>query len=231
MILWHRAYFRDRADPKLRHTWPTMATLATYADARCEAHPSQSRMAETLGYNRTDTIREHLRDNIRAGWLRVVHEGGPGKGTNRYLFVIPSPAETGDIPPVNGGPIPRQNGAEVLQEKDYTKGTAPEGGPPGTDDRGSSGASSLELEGVSISFRDHEDPEGDREERHPIPPVNGGGPDPFEPPTRAYRDDEVTYVPDFGPSGDILRWAVQTLDDGEVLGYLPAENDERLNHA
>lgn len=110
---WQRAYFRDQADPRLRKTWPTMAVLMTYADRDLECYPSQATIARIAGIKKADTVREHLRLNLEAGWIVKLRTGGPGDGTNRYRFVIPSPLSKGDIPPTEGGHIPPEEGSKL----------------------------------------------------------------------------------------------------------------------
>lgn len=103
---WQRAYFRDHADPKLRHTWPSMAVLMTHADKSLECFPSQAKIARAAGIKDPDTVRRHLKANEDAGWLQKLRTGGPGNGTNLYRFVIPSPLQRGDIPATARGAIP-----------------------------------------------------------------------------------------------------------------------------
>lgn len=103
---WQRAYFREQADPRLRKTWPTMAVLMTYADRDLECYPSQATIAKVAGIKDPETVRRHLKLNEDAGWLVKFQSGGPGKGTNHYRFVIPSPLESGGIPATARGPIP-----------------------------------------------------------------------------------------------------------------------------
>lgn len=117
---WQRAYFREQADPQLRKTWPTMAVLMTYADRDLECYPSQATIAKIAGIKDPETVRRHLKANQDAGWLVKFHAGGPGIGTNRYRFVVPSPLQgggaipaekrsplqSGDIPATQRGPIP-----------------------------------------------------------------------------------------------------------------------------
>lgn len=103
---WQRAYFREQADPQLRKTWPTMAVLMTYADRDLECYPSQATIAKVAGIKDPETVRRHLKLNEDAGWLVKFQSGGPGKGTNHYRFVVPSPPQGGDIPVTQRGPVP-----------------------------------------------------------------------------------------------------------------------------
>lgn len=103
---WQRAYFRDQADPRLRHTWPSIAVLMTYANRDLECFPSQATIAAAAGLKDPETVRRHLDRNIKAGWLQKPRTGGPGNGTNLYRFTIPSPLHSGDMPATEQGPLP-----------------------------------------------------------------------------------------------------------------------------
>lgn len=157
---WQRAYFRDQADPKLRHTWPTMAVLMTHANKDLECWPSQAKIAKAAGIKNPDTVRKHLKANLDAGWLLKPHTGGPGDGTSRYRFVLPSPLQRGDIPSTGMGAIPSvempklssRTGQGTVQVTNQERsplqgGEAAEGGSPSTEPKsGSGGISSGEHE-------------------------------------------------------------------------------------
>lgn len=93
ILEWQRAYFRDKADPSLRVTWPTMATLMTYADKDLVCFPSYGRIAKAAGYATTNAVRVHIKANIEAGWLKRLRCGGPGRGSSKYRLVTPNTSQ------------------------------------------------------------------------------------------------------------------------------------------
>ena len=147
---WQRAYFRDQADPGLRKTWPVMAVLMTYADRELKCYPSQATIAKRAGIRDPETVRRHLKENETAGWLQRVSTGGPGKGTNRYRLVIPSPLHNGDIPATERGAIPAAQQPKLstrtvhrtVHRTDHEGSPLQSGEPQSPDDKPSGGVSS-----------------------------------------------------------------------------------------
>jgi len=92
MFDWHRAYFQGENTNHLRHTYATMAVMAAYADNdKLTCFPSQRTLARKLGYKNPDTVRKHVRENVKSGWLEIVEPGNSYKRPNLYRFTVPTP--------------------------------------------------------------------------------------------------------------------------------------------
>jgi hypothetical protein len=118
MFDWQRAYFQDGDTMTLRASWPTMAVLAAYANFNTGiCFPSQATLARRLGYRKTDTVREHLKANVAAGWLRVIHQGTHAGDPSRYEFTIPAthtpPVKRGSEQPSRQPTPPAERGSEA----------------------------------------------------------------------------------------------------------------------
>lgn len=111
---WSKAYFRsgDHAE-----TTPTMAALMTYADfSDLTCYPSQQTLARATGLS-VDTVRRHIRTNVKAGWLAIVEPGSSYKSATKYRLTTPSTGAGRSVP------APRTDAARPLAPMQSTPST------------------------------------------------------------------------------------------------------------